>query len=455
MATPSVVGRTTTPIISEPYVRFTFPSGIQLGDIAIAQIGQAGSQNLTVNWIHGWVRLGYVASGGVAYMLVYKTLNGDESGTIEDEPKDDADSITALTVIRNCGIQRGPRSASFGTTAINPDPPALTVPWTLDDPTFFQTSVVGAGSGAITGGDPDYNAGVNDSSSSGFRVVTGERIISATSQDPTAWTRASAAYVARTVGLAPKETVLAPSILRIDSFYADDSLVHDYSLKIPAGPNRSLFVWASSNATQIVLDPSGLNLTMSVVSDGTTTADTPGATDNLYGAWFTIDPDLVPPAGTYTLRYNPANSSNAQLFVICLGNASRELQASQVVKFWHVSSAQDQDFNIDVAPDGGILLWVARRGYAGGFIVDGAYAYGGTPPNTCTSDSIAVAALREIHANSSMHAALFARQYGPDRGGDTIANRVRLFSAAIGGYLAISIGYAPLDSANALYFAQG
>jgi len=445
MPTPIIVGRTTTPILSQPYVRLTYPSGIQEGDFAIAQIGLSALSNLTVNWVNGWVCLGFSSVSTTAQALICKWLNGDE--TTEDESRDNGTTITAMTVLRNCGINRGVRSAVFGTTAANPNPPSLTVPWTLDDSTFFQTSLIGSGSGAVTGGDPDYNAGVNDSSSSGFRIVTGERVINASSQDPAAWTRASAAYVARTNAIASVETIDAPRIRRINSFYAADAAVHDYSIVIPSGANRSIFFWFSSNATSAVLDPDGLNLPLQYVSDGTTIAQTPGSTDNLYGCWMTIDPDDMPSAGTYTLRYNPESVSNAQIFYVCLDHASQFLQAEQVVKFWHVSAAQDQDFDLDVPGPGGTLLWVARRGYAGAFGSAGAYIYTADPPNTCTADGEAVTALREIHANSSFHAALFARQYDASRGNDTIAHRLRLASANTGGYVGISIAYQAPPSA--------
>src|SRR5688572_12727123 len=160
MPTPIIVGRTTTPIISEPYIRLTYPPGIQEGDFAVAQVGLSALSNLTVDWINGWVRIGHATISSTTYMLICKWLNGDE--TTEEESRDDGNNITALTVVRNCGINRGIRSVATSTTAANPDPPAVTVPWTLDGPTFFQTSLVGSGAGAVTGGDPDYNAGVND-----------------------------------------------------------------------------------------------------------------------------------------------------------------------------------------------------------------------------------------------------------------------------------------------------
>jgi hypothetical protein len=451
MTYPSVFDDSTHNEISSGVIGIDVPADVELDDLAVAQIIiDRSGENLTVNWTSGWVRLDWLNSGAAGaipgVMYVARWMNGDEGGTTVNETKNGGTpSLTACTVIRGADRQVAFDLANATSTSTNPDPPSLTA-WQGAEDNLWLASVAGDGDGgAITGGDSDYTAGVN-TAGSGYSVATKSRQYNASdTQDPSAWTRNSDQWITHTAAFRPKRTRNYPRVLRADHLHASDALQHDYTITIPDGRNRAMFVWVNANITTLVLDPAGINQALSYCTDGTDTAKQPTDAEATVGSWSTLDPSLIPAPGTYTLRVNPAGTlGGAQIFVVVLEDAAQELAVRDVSSFITASSLSNHDSDLIVPDGGGIFLLAATRQFAGSFVANGVYVYVSSDPTTCcNSDGVRMMAQREIHNNISRHSSLFIKGYGPDRGGDTITNRVRASSASTGNVLGIAVGYAP------------
>lgn len=365
--TISVTGRTFYDAAGQTFtVSFTWPAAVNAGDVLFfvlyGGLGNADNEFSAIVYElreYNWA----LDDGQIKLMYFYKVANGDEGGTTISwswSAANDEEYIIEAGVIEDCDLRYGPSIAKVGqTTSTNPDPPSLTPPWGSAE-NLWQALVSGDDDDVMTGGP-------GDATYSSIRTISGiggglgmlssyaEKVDTAASWNPAAYTRGSEEWGAATLawkGGQESRPVLWHSVERTTS------TTNDLTIVIPAGDNVRLIVGhcKASAPTSIVLDPSGLNLPLQLVSDGVTSASHTDVT-NLTTVWELPAAD-TPAAGTYTLRVSTSDSTQRVINTVVLDSIDAGSVESVTIT---VNDAAMASFSVNTVADSCTLLAYACR----------------------------------------------------------------------------------------------
>lgn len=294
----------------------------------------------------GWNR-SFIANSTtvMCYGRLYKIADGTEGGT----------TLTMTSPSEKWCIEAGAISgahidADFTTSwatgsSTSPNPPSE---GGYSDPihdVLQQAFAVSDGSGTFSA-VPSTPAGfvsvarLNNGAADGVALDYAERTVLADVDDvdPSAFTKStSSAWAATTCVFI--DPVVAPgtsATIRDEKAQVLTGTVLDFPTEITAG----FFCAALQNATlaqttSVVLDPGGPEQrTLTLVTDGVTQAAVGGGPGTI--AWYQLDPDDMPPLGTYTLRVTLTTSLTCGLFAFNVQNAR---EVVDVLNVSHASSA--------------------------------------------------------------------------------------------------------------------
>lgn len=312
--------------------RVVLPADIQQGDIII--IYYAGDGNLstllaTTGDLQGYnLYSSYIVSSSLVHGVIYKPANGDEGGqTLFAGTSPNERWCISVNVFGDTE-QYLVTGARFDTNTGSSNPNPGVIPTAAGDRAYLLT-LAGEGTTAITAQPSGYTLVHNLTNASAEGVVLGfaEKFANVASEDPGVWTRASAPWVATSMSWRGRTTDRHPRFARQDSQVLSGG-TKNYTVNIPVGTHRRFFALlnaASSTVSSIVLDPSGLNLPLSVVTDGVTNAETGTAGTARASTWYTLDSSLIPAAGAYTLRVITSVTGDCALQSMTLVNAQQGL----------------------------------------------------------------------------------------------------------------------------------
>jgi hypothetical protein len=188
----------------------TLPSGIQSGDLLLMFLSvDGGTDNLTNT---GWTRLltefttdsecryvlGRIATGSEGSTVSFTTTNSEHSAAVTYRITGARNDLTTNAIAVSGSVNTGGNA-----TTVNP--PSLTPSWGSATNLWFATAMISDGAiTSVVSYPTDYNLGQNatfHSNSAGQGVLVAARILTASSEDPGAFTwttarRASAYTIA-------------------------------------------------------------------------------------------------------------------------------------------------------------------------------------------------------------------------------------------------------------------
>jgi hypothetical protein len=290
----------------------TWGASIQRGDLLLMCVssGQEGNSPATDpgdgdlrGYTHTHNDRTDSATTGCNSGCFYRFANGDEDNTSVSNvlPVADPGRTVRGFQIRGADPYSAPdvARAFSATAAANIDPPSNTAGWGAADNLVIAHLCV-AGSTAISAGPSGYS---NFATLSGVAATGACRTASATfntssdTENPGAFTSPSADYVVSTIMVRPMASAPAPTMRRWDVFETDATFPNDVTVTVQGGHGTELIVGVSGGQTgaALVLDPSGLNLSLTALGSAINT----GAADM---RWYRVPNPGTVPAGTYTLR---------------------------------------------------------------------------------------------------------------------------------------------------------
>lgn len=312
----------------------------------------------------GFNRLFSFAFGTMVSGILTKIANGDESGlTLVSGASPSEKWCVSASAFGSVDLYSStPNNVLLGTAA-NPNPDSLPITsasWPHSDAAYLS-SLAGDAAGVISGGPSGFNVfhTLNNGAADGCALSLAELYqFSVANLDPTAWTRASAAYHTATLALRCRQFANHPTLKRRQGSVFSGT-TRNFSVTIPAGLRRRFFAFLQ-NATQadivsVTLDPAGLNLPLSVATNGVTAAVSAAASTAGAGSWWTLHP--CPPAGTYTLRVVTGGSQSCCLLSTTAINAAQQLLVHDVSNGLGTSSTHAT--GTIVVPRRGLVLLAA------------------------------------------------------------------------------------------------
>lgn len=322
------------------------PASIAKDDLLIAVVARDGTGAMT--WgsgFAGWnVLLDANDTGTAACKLVvlYKVADGTESGNLSLVSP--SESWCARTWrITGYDPNTPPAIATAGdggTGSANPDPPSLNpADWGTEDTLWIATSA-GDGDVAYTAapasyGNSQFSKSTEATTTDRCALGSAERTLNAASEDPGVFTRATDDWIAATIGVRPAPTAHPITFLRSQTFYKAAATTQDVTINIDAGTARNLVVAVGCElgtgvtVNSVVLDPAGVNTSLSLVSDGVTSADFIQDTTGRVAIWRLLDASL-PAAGTYTLRVTLSASAETTITSMLIAGASQAANVDSV-----------------------------------------------------------------------------------------------------------------------------
>lgn len=377
----------------------------------------------------GWDRHLLRNQASHATVLASKVANGDERDQAYSNTGDAGAVVSEVIVVRGVDLNRdlSRLMAESGLGAV--DPPGFTAP--VADSLWVAFAGLDDSDG-VTGGDPAYTALGSVSATAACCQVSAYLVASSATQDPLPWTNTgNEEWAAGTVALPPLAQPSWPSIVRHDE--TNGFNVADRSITVPDGTNRVLLVATNGPVTSVTFDPSGLNLPMSLVTDGTTQAFANHASDGAKVRVWSIDPADIPAAGSYICRVD-VGGDDWNLSSVVINNAEQALQVAHVA-----TSIVSGDTVTSVVPSsGGLVVYFASRLFAGG-------VSGETDPwTTYTSDGIRMRQFGTVYAVEAGgggvgYGTVFARGYASGGNIDGV-----IASGSSQGVVAVTIGYVPV-----------
>lgn len=282
--------------------------------------------------LQGWNMYATHTTGStIVAGLLYKIADGNESGlTLFPGSSTSEKWCVSCHSFGDVHLYRTSAFRFDSGSGSNPNPAAIPISGTQDR--MFLAALAGDGSNVITGFPAGYSQihNLNNAAADGVAFGLGEKYETISSEDPGAWTRGSASYITYGIGWRGWIRETHPRIINKQSEILSGT-TKDYTVTIPLGKNRKFIAIvhaASANITSVVLDPAGLNSTLSVLSDGSTSAATSAAGTARGATVYTLHP--CPPAGTYTLRVSTSVSADVALISATINNAKQSLLAHDV-----------------------------------------------------------------------------------------------------------------------------
>lgn len=248
----------------------------------------------------------------------YKVANGDEGGLVIGPIGNNRGRASRVFVISGADTYRRPfHGLTRNAGATNPDPPALNV-HVGEDALWFANAacngfVVAAPTGTPTGyGNQVILQGLGGGTNGIYLAHAYRQLNAAGSEDPSAYTRASAAWHSGTMSLRAQQSARHPRHRRHYHFKSTSGTGNkDFTLPLVADRRRRLCVFVGSvNApSAVTLDPSGLNIDLSLASFDSVDA----VAGN--GRWYTTD-RLPFIEASYTLRVVSTSTDTITVNVI-------------------------------------------------------------------------------------------------------------------------------------------
>ena len=320
---------THTSTVNETF-RAVMPATVVAGDLLVVDYAGDGTHTgfqVTTGDFQGWNLWASDTTGTLVGGSLYKIANGTEAGlTLLAGTSPSEKWCVNATAYGDVDLylNGGGNQRQSGTGA-NPNPD---VHATAAVDSVIVETLAGDGLAAITGVPSGYTtvANLNNAAADGAALGVAEKFAAVANEDAGAWTRASAAWVMNSVqwrGIPVAPDSVHPTVdnssRKVEVLSGGTK---NYTVTIPAGRGRRFFAVihaASSAISAVVLDPAGLALTLSPVTDGTTTVETAAVGTARAATCYTLDSPKAIPTGTYTLRV----TSSVTTDVACLSETVR------------------------------------------------------------------------------------------------------------------------------------
>ncbi len=324
---------------SDESFRALMPSDIEPGDLLVIHYAGDGTQTglqVTTGDFQGWNLLASNVSGTVVGGRLYKIADGSEEGLtliagtsstekwcVSCAAYGDVDLYLNGTVQQQTGSGSNPNPDVYATAAVD---------------SALIEMLAGDGSGSITGIPSGYTsvASLNNGAADGCALGVAEKFASVANEDASAWTRGSASWVMGSTqwrGDPGSPDNVHPSVTgrKVEVLSGGTK---DYSVTIPAGRKRRFFAVihaASAAISSVVLDPGGLALALSPVTDGTTIAETAVAGTSRAATCYTPLRPRSLPTGTFTLRVTSSVTTDVACLSETVFDADQHFNVHEVV----------------------------------------------------------------------------------------------------------------------------
>jgi hypothetical protein len=223
MAFPTVVNSASTSSTASgtTSLSLSIPSSIVSGNLLLAVCAALHNTSLSMS---GWTQVGTLV-GSNALAVFAKTAAGGDTGTLTTSGSAETFGVTVFQVsgwsgsISDVGFAGGVQSSGA------PNPPSLTMPVSAD----YLWFACGSAGSACTAAPANYTNRINSPTASGCIMNTAQRQLTATTEDPGAFTGGfTASSGVATLAIAP---VSGPAVLTrsiSDSAPATESCTHQF-----------------------------------------------------------------------------------------------------------------------------------------------------------------------------------------------------------------------------------
>ena len=357
-------------------VSVVLPATINPGDIIyiIAYCsGGANANNMPVPLGLKDFNLAFLQGGAgtteVTLHYYYKVANGDEGGTTITWSKSANETIVEAGVIEDCDLRYGPVFAGVGSGGSPPspgapDPPSLTPPWGSAEYLWQALGLADDGNNAMSVGPSTgwtFTEILSESGADTLGITSGyaDKVATASSEDPAGYTKAGGAEECAAVTGAWLGTSDQTRPVAWHTTADITGTTNDITVTIPAGDDLRLVVGVCKGAapTAVTLDPSGLNLTLQLLSDGVTSASHADGGSEFTTVWELPASD-TPVAGSYTLRLSFAAATQRSAAVLVMQGIDAQAVESVTIT---VNDAAMASFTVSSVADSCTLLTYACR----------------------------------------------------------------------------------------------
>lgn len=378
-------------------------------------------------------------------------MSGTESGAVLTTPSNSVTGhCTAAFLIRGSDRYSHPHcgSGTGNNASANPDPPSRTAPWgSADNLWLIWAGGIGANtfSGTPQNGDAVNYSGVTylfanttNQASAGF----GWTARTALTENPTAFTRASAAHAENTIVVRPAQPEQTKVRYRCTSVQRQTvtGSPQDFTVRVEGGDNTRLVCVILVNglaggSLTATLDPSGENISLSPANDGSNSF----STQSLCRFFTTIDAQEFAP-GDYTLRV-AGNTGIKSIWWIEIEDTPTESNNVLSVRL-NVTGALNSNI-VDTTingEEGGLIIALVSGSWSCPSVF---HTFNGERPHgygdALTSSTEANLWIgRSGDGSNAIHI-----EHGSDSTGNTLS------------VSAIALGYEPTEEKNPLFWLQG
>lgn len=179
------------------------PASIAAGELLVIIIATGNTATVSAS---GWTFLSQDSNGTISTMtLGYKTATGAEGATVTVTLGTARKFAATSYRISGWGGAAPEKGTAATGSSVSPDPPSLTPSWGTKN-TLWLAAYSSNGSAGATGYPSSYSNGITattGATATQVSIASAERQRSASSEDPGAFTQATAGWVAQTFGISP------------------------------------------------------------------------------------------------------------------------------------------------------------------------------------------------------------------------------------------------------------